>query len=618
MKLSLFRKSSLFARLLFLCLAAAFVVMAIAMIGLHQYRNEVNTNRLAVELANTAHSIGPDIIEHVEVGDREGAARILRIFAAAHFVKCAELVHGGTEIVSWPQIDCATIKGDFQILALPVSSPSGQNLAIELLVDTTSFQQKLMFETALVGAIILVVVLVIFLVLTISFRAVVLAPLDLLKTAMVESTPRGPVRGQLVNDDEIGALVKVYNKLVAGSRLYIRRLDQSQASLEASEKRFRDLAEVSGDWFFEMDADLRISFISEKFFEITGLDQATVLGKSRQELATDHAENMGWRKHFDDLAAHREFRRFEYQVRTVTGVPIDVSISAVPLHDDNGRFTGYRGVGSDITELKENEHQLEEANRNFGDSVSYASTIQRGLLPSAERLTHHLGTARAVWQPKDVVGGDFYWCQSIGNVDYLVFFDCTGHGVPGAFMTLIVSSVLDQIAVSAPAAINAQRFLELVHDGVCRSLNITPDQDGTDGLDCAVIRLDRSEDSLEFAGASIDLFVVALDGTVERHRGSRATLGYEYAKGPRDQKPMSLRIGSNAFVMTTDGVLTQIGEKTKRVLGTRRFGEALGEVGDNSPAKLARGVARVLKGWQGREDRRDDVSVICFKPNDFG
>ena len=78
-----------------------------------------------------------------------------------------------------------------------------------------------------------------------------------------------------------------------------------------------------------------------------------------------------------------------------------------------------------------------------------------------------------------------------------------------------------------------------------------------------------------------------------------------------------MRIGDGAFLMSTDGLITQVGEETRRVLGTRRFEEALAEVGANDPAKLLRAAGRVLKNWQGREERRDDVSVIAFSPNDF-
>ena len=223
-----------------------------------------------------------------------------------------------------------------------------------------------------------------------------------------------------------------------------------------------------------------------------------------------------------------------------------------------------------------------------------------------------------MWQPKDLVGGDFYWVKRISNIDYLVFFDCTGHGVPGAFMTLIVTSVLDQIAVSVPAPPPAARMLQLVHDGVCRQLGITAEAPGHDGLDCAVVRLSRSEDALEFAGASIDLFAVSHAGEVTRHRGTRATLGYRIQDKPLELSGHTIQIGDNGFLMSTDGLITQVGEATRRVLGTRRFEEALVAAGTNDPAKLVRAAGRVLKGWQGREDRRDDVSVIVFKPNDFG
>ena len=129
--------------------------------------------------------------------------------------------------------------------------------------------------------------------------------------------------------------------------------------------------------------------------------------------------------------------------------------------------------------------------------------------------------------------------------------------------------------------------------------------------------MDRSEDSLEFAGASIDLFEIGGDGGVTRHRGARLTLGYRRHEAPLALTSTSLRIGNAAFLMSTDGLLTQVGEQTRRVLGTRRFEEAIAGVGVNEPAKLVRAAGRVLKQWQGREERRDDVAVIAFKPSDF-
>ena len=128
-------------------------------------------------------------------------------------------------------------------------------------------------ETILVAAFMLLLSLIIFLVLALSFRGMVLAPLEGLRRAMQESTPRNPVRAKLIQDDEIGAIVRVYNSLVAAARLFVRRLDRSQVQLAESEKRFRELAEVSGDWFFEMDAELRLSFLSTIFSRSPGCNR---------------------------------------------------------------------------------------------------------------------------------------------------------------------------------------------------------------------------------------------------------------------------------------------------------------------------------------------------------
>ncbi|MDB2324370.1 PAS domain S-box protein [Alphaproteobacteria bacterium] len=609
--------SGLFARLLALCLGMTMLVVIITIASFHTYRTDLSSNRNAAELASLSRAVAP-IIEAELANERPRMAeRALRMFAGLQYVVCADYIKNDVRRAAWPPIGCDGLGLDAaQSVQMSVPSRDGNATFINLHLNNDLLEQRVWAQTTSFVVPLLIVVLVVFLVVAVVFGRIVLAPLGLLKTAMMESTPRGPVRAKFLRDDEIGALVKVYNKLVASSRIYIRRLDQSQLALEASERRFRDLAEVSGDWFFEMDDALKMTFLSDRFYQITGLHQADVIGKARHELTSENMNALSWQWHFSDLDAHREFKRFEYQLECPNGKMIDVSVSGVPLHDDSGVFTGYRGVGNDISLIKEKERQLAETNRNFGDSVTYASSIQRRLLCSSEALSAYLGNARVVWQPKDLVGGDFYWAKTIADVQYLVFFDCTGHGVPGAFMTLIVTSVLDQIAVSAPSALPATKMLQLVHEGVCTQLGITFDMPGKDGLDCAVVRLNRDDDSLEFAGASIDLYVIDPAGGTTRHRGSRKTIGYEMHAEPISFESARMDAGDNCFVMTTDGLLTQIGEETGRVLGTRRFEAALGDVPDNKPATLIRTMARLLKNWQGRQERRDDVSFIAFRPND--
>jgi PAS domain S-box-containing protein len=609
-------KHGLFSRLLTVCLSAAIVCAVVATIMFHAYRDAITENRLNAELSSQAMALAPIVARRLARNDLQSTTFVLRAFSGLNYVTCVDLMRDGLRLASWPLLGCDALDviGVDKFVDVPLGN--GPSLTFKVRVDEAHLHAPVWRETIIFVGCSMIMALIIFLALTFGFRRLVLAPLDGLKTAMLTSTPRNPMRAKLYQNDEIGDIVKAYNSLVAAARLFVRRLDKSQKRLADSEKRFREFAEVSGDWFFEMDSDLKLTFVSESFYTITGLAPEDVIGKQRDEIAVSSISKGELAAHLADLKAHREFRRFEYEVTIPDRQPVHVSISGVPVLDDEGTFIGYRGIGVDVRDIKENERQLAEINRNFGDSVSYASHIQRRLLATNDMLSQHLGTAYAIWQPKDLVGGDFYWVKRIGDDDYLMFFDCTGHGVPGAFMTLIVTSVLDQIAVSDSTGLPTARFMTLIHDGVCQQLGITAGMRGHDGLDCAVVRIDRNQDRLEFSGASIDLFSVTPDGGVSRHRGSRKTLGYSLDQGVEEIGSTLIPMGDSAFLITTDGLLTQVGEATRRVMGTRRFEAGLREAGTHEPARLIRGAARVLKAWQGREERRDDVAVVAFKPNE--
>ena len=145
------------------------------------------------------------------------------------------------------------------------------------------------------------------------------------------------------------------------------------------------MAEISGDWFWEMDADYRLTYVSDRFFEITNASRNQIIGASRRELARQYVDNPHWRAHLADLEAHREFRNFEYLLQ-VDGGAFMVNISGKPIFNDAGDFSGYRGTGADVTQITNDRKMLEDTNRNFGDSVTYASTIQRSLLVRPETL----------------------------------------------------------------------------------------------------------------------------------------------------------------------------------------------------------------------------------------
>lgn len=131
--------------------------------------------------------------------------------------------------------------------------------------------------------------------------------------------------------------------------------------LTESEQRFKDFAEASGDWFFEMDDQLRFTWFSESLKELTGVDPATLLGKTRHETGIPDVDPETWRLHLEELAAHRSYREFVHPRVKEDGSRVWLAINANPVFDENGQFKGYRGAGRDITERVEYEQQLAKA-----------------------------------------------------------------------------------------------------------------------------------------------------------------------------------------------------------------------------------------------------------------
>lgn len=602
--------TGLFTRFFRVAMGITVLVMIVMLAGFTIYLDKMALSQAEKRLSLSTSILGPLIETALQDGERQRAQNILLNFIAEAGVVCVDYSSTKELMISQPVGGCAVVKKDnFDFVEMTARPEQGGSFVI---IFDASFVAEARNSQIFNITMMTFIMIAIFLgVLGMFFRSYVLAPLANLQDAMTSSKPSKPVLARIFHEDEIGSVSRSFNKLAAASRIYFARLEKSQRKLSESESKFKDMAEISGDWFYEMDADYRLTYVSDRFFEITNASRNQIIGASRRELARQYVDNSHWRAHLADLEAHREFRNFEYLLQ-VDGGAFMVNISGKPIFNDAGDFRGYRGTGADVTQITNDRKMLEDTNRNFGDSVTYASTIQRSLLVRPETLKEHLGKVASVWQPKDVVGGDFYWIGQIGGSQYLVFFDCTGHGVPGAFMTLITVSVLEKIVAASPMAMPAAQMLEQVHRGVVEQLGITPDKQGHDGLDCGIVKIDRTEGGLEFAGASLDLFAVSKTNQVTRYRGDRLSLGYQSYDKARQFTSHQIPIMGQSFVMITDGLSTQIGEQTKRVLGTRRIIEALENAGSSAPAKLVRTLGMLLKNWQGSEERRDDVTILTF------
>jgi PAS domain S-box-containing protein len=171
-------------------------------------------------------------------------------------------------------------------------------------------------------------------------------------------------------------------------------IKRHEAELQATNQRFRDVADVAGDWIYEMDENLRFTFISDRFFEIFPVSRDTVMGKTRQEFAGKSLEAPHWQAHYRDLNARKPFRKFEYDVTLPNKDLRFLQISGKPVFALDGAFKGYRGTGTDITELRLREQQLNAQNVTTSvlvESATLAEAMPRVLEAVCKSLDWVMG-----------------------------------------------------------------------------------------------------------------------------------------------------------------------------------------------------------------------------------
>lgn len=275
-------------------------------------------------------------------------------------------------------------------------------------------------------------------------------------------------------------------------------------------------------------------------------------------------------------------------------------------------------VQARTNELQLQHQALNAAHELVIDSVNYASRLQRGQLPRPIRLDHRFASFATYWEPRDTIGGDLWWVSSSQHAGpfVLAVADCTGHGVPGAMLSLLVSNSLERIYAHNTHEDPATALLSLDHY-VRTGLNQdSAESQSDDGCDAAIVRIDRIQHTLEFAGAKIGLFQLTATGEVTRHMGARGSLGYVQTMAAKDMPRLhhlSYTPG-DLFVIVTDGLTDQIGRhgQKKSAYGNRRLEQLLQQHTGADAASMLEHIKTDFQLWQGSEPRRDDVTVVVF------
>lgn len=299
-------------------------------------------------------------------------------------------------------------------------------------------------------------------------------------------------------------------------------------------------------------------------------------------------------------------------------------------------------IGYDITErkLKEQEmllknKELTVRNQEIFESLEYARNIQQAILPPVEKLKGGFSDVFSLYLPKDVVSGDFYWAHRApsqpsplgkehelkvspnggdleGSVSYHAVIDCTGHGVPGALMTIMANSILKDIVIKRKITepkdvlIALDEELQQLINGQGRNVK------ASDGMDIAFLKYDKEAGSVTFAGAFRPLVVVS-DGVLTEYRGSRCPIGF-YHNVVKQFEQVTVPVKANDHVyIFTDGFADQFGGEEGKKFNKKYFKDLLSSVNDMAPEVQRSFLEYSLLNWRQKEPQTDDVLVVGFK-----
>ena len=258
-------------------------------------------------------------------------------------------------------------------------------------------------------------------------------------------------------------------------------------------------------------------------------------------------------------------------------------------------------------------HELVVAKDEINSSIRYAAKLQNALLPKTYPGDIDINVE---WRPRDLVGGDIYFIKDLPDKVYIAVVDCTGHGVPGAFLSIIARSHLDK-AITPDNYQSAGEYLSQVNSLLKDTLSKT-DQKNTseEGFDGGVCIYYRNSRKLEFAGAKASIFQVQSDGATETV-GDRKSVGSTRMKEGFEFSTHEIDDPSGSFVMLTDGITDVMSPEERPIaFGRRRVLKLLQQATDRSPRYIVEKIMNSVDLYRGGAPFRDDLTLLAFSFNE--
>ncbi len=359
-----------------------------------------------------------------------------------------------------------------------------------------------------------------------------------------------------------------------------------------------------------------IEYVSKSAYSVLGYQPTELLGDNWWEATRfNKPEGLAVKNKLMLLFNNKvnSLHYFEHQLKTSAG---------------NSKWFGWNvsylsefqlvGIGMDISEKKQKENALlemnkllTEKNKEVTDSIRYARRIQQNILQSKNYINTIFKENFVLYKPKDLVSGDYYYFHEDETNKYAIVVDCTGHGVPGAMMSMVANSIIKEVLlnkkIKAPAQILYALDIELF-----KSINSYGYEISNDGMDAAVISINKKTNRLHFAGAFRPLIIVRKE-TVMELSANRYPLGFYSDIDKIFEEQVLLLEPNDTLYAFSDGYSDQFGGENNKKFNKRNFKELLKTIAEMEIQEQEGYLDYSFNNWKQNNQQTDDVLVVGIK-----
>jgi PAS domain S-box-containing protein len=385
-----------------------------------------------------------------------------------------------------------------------------------------------------------------------------------------------------------------------------RRAEQEQRM----RSKMQALSENSPDLITRLESE-GISYINPVIEEYTGRKPSEFLNRKVKEVDLDLSILEGWLRVVEEVNQSNKTVSTEMDFPSEMGKRV-MQVNAIPEFDETNKLESVLVVSHDITERKMIELEIQNKNKKITESINYAKRIQTAILPNNKVINRALPDSFILYKPRDVVSGDFPWFVQIKDDIFIAAVDCTGHGVPGALLSLIGYFLLNDIVRSRKIT-EPGKILDLLDEGVTTTLRQDEDATTKDGMDIALCKINMTAGDVEYAGAHRPLYIMK-NGVMEEVKGNKFPIGGGIFKNQTNFTNTKIVLSKgDSIYFSSDGFPDQFGGPDGRKFGPKKTREIIERIHKQPMEEAMKVFDEEWEGWRGETKQTDDVLLIGIK-----